>query len=141
MRSTLVSRTRRRLIAAGLAMALFATLPGAVSASGSQEPFTGSYQSIDFDGSNQLLAIGGPLGGPSAMFRRVSYVDDFGTVCGGARFFAEGLGVVDGNTISVLFEIYCGNAGNLIGKDFITFTVDPADGTLTDSYDVVWTRP
>ena len=141
MRLTIGSKMRRPLIIGGLTMAMLAALPAAAVAGGSQEPFTGSWRSIDFDGSNQHLALGGPQGGENSVYRRVVYVDDFGTVCGGARFFAEGVGVIDGSTISVDFEIYCGNAGNLIGGDFITFTFDGATGTLTDSYDVVWTRP
>ena len=141
MRCTLGSKVRRPLVVGVLAMTMLAAVPAAASTGGSQEPFTGSYRSIDFDGSNQLLALGGPQGGQDSIFRRVVYTDDFGTVCGGARFFGEGVGVIDGSTISVAFEIYCGNAGNLIGEDFITFTFDGATGTLTDSYDVVWTRP
>ena len=48
---------------------------------------------------------------------------------------------MDGNTILVVFEIYCGNAGGLIGEDVVEFTYDPATRTLTDSYGVVWNRP
>ena len=141
MRYPFGTQMRRTFIAGGLTLSFLAAAPIAALASEPQEPFTGSYRSVDFDGSNQLLAIGGPLGGESSTFRRVIYLDDFGTVCGGARFFAEGVGVIDGPTMSVVFEIYCGSAGNLIGEDFITFDYDGATGTLADSYDIVWTRP
>ena len=115
---------RRPFIIGALTMTMLAAVPVAASAGGSQEPFTGSYRSIDFDGSNQLLALGGPQRGqeldlPSGRLRR-----RLRHRCGGARFFAEGVGVIEGSTISVAFEIYCGNAGNLIGEDFITFTFD-----------------
>jgi hypothetical protein len=110
------------------------------------DPFLGSYRAIDFDGSEEFLAFGGPdaSGGPSNV-RRVILRDDNATIaCGGGKFFAEGIGFVDGNEIFVVFELYCGNSGNLIGEDVVTFTADPAAGTLTDQWvgvEVVWTRP
>jgi hypothetical protein len=133
----------RRGFLVGLTMALLAAVPGAALAAKPDDPFRGSYQSIDFDGSNQLLAFGGPdaPSGPSNV-RRVIYLDDNATLaCGGGRFFAEGVGFVDGDSIVVFFEVYCGNAGTFIGDDVIVFTADPAAGTLSDTYDVVWTRP
>ena len=71
--------------------------------------------------------------------------DDSATLaCDGGRFFAEGIGFIDGNTMITVFELYCGNAGTLIGEDRIDFTFDPETGTLTDEaagVEVVWSRP
>jgi hypothetical protein len=135
-------------MAAVLTMAvLVATSPAAALAAG-PDPFTGSYRAIDtsFDNSNMLLAFGGPDQPPTAGpgpegIRRVVWIDDAGTVCGGDRFFAEGIGFIDGDTILVIIEVYCGNAGNLIGEDVVEFTADASAGKLTDSYGVVWSRP
>ena len=62
MRFSFGSKMRRPFIIGALTMTMLAAVPVAASAGGSQEPFTGSWRSIDFDGSNQLLALGGPRG-------------------------------------------------------------------------------
>jgi len=136
---------RKGLPGAVIAVTLVATTYAVVLAAKPSDPFVGSYRAIDtpFGNSNMLLALGGPdaSGGPSGI-RRVVWLDDVATsACDGDRFLAEGVGIVDSNTISVTFEVYCGNAGNLIGEDVVEFTHDPAAGTLTDSYGVVWSRP
>ena len=128
----------RRALIVGLTITMLAAGPGAALAAGPSDPFVGSYRAVDtaFDNSNMLLAFGGPSG-----IRRVIWLDDRGTVCGGERFFAEGVGFTDGNTIFVVFELYCGSSGNLIGEDVLELTADPTTGTLTDSYGIVWARP
>ncbi|HET6744802.1 MAG TPA: hypothetical protein VFH90_03025 [Candidatus Limnocylindria bacterium] len=137
--------SRHRLIGPILTMTLLTAMPVVALAANNSDPFVGSYRAIDtsFDNSNMQLAFGGPdsPGGPSNI-RRVVWLDEVATVaCDGGRFFAEGVGIVDGNTILVVFEVYCGSAGNLIGEDTVEFTFVPASGTLLDSYDIVWNRP
>jgi len=145
MRQYLNRATRLGLIAGILTISLL-VVASAVTARGNSSPFRGSYRGVDtpFDNSNMLLAFGGPDssgGGPSDI-RRVIWKDEVATAsCYGDPFFAEGVGFMDGNTILVVFEIYCGNAAGLIGQDVVEFTYDPATGTLTDSYGVVWSRP
>ena len=146
MRQYLNRASRLGLIAAIVTVSLI-TAASAAMAAGNGGPFVGSYRGIDtpFDNSNMLLAFGGPDAsgsqGPSDI-RRVIWLDEVATdACDGDRFFGEGVGFVDGNTILVVFEIYCGNADGLIGEDVVEFTYDPATRTLTDSYGVVWNRP
>jgi hypothetical protein len=148
MQTISMGRIRRGLIVASLSMTVLVAMPAAALAAGPSDPFIGSYRAIDtsFDGSNMLLSFGGADQHPNSPpgpegIRRVIWLDDFATVCGGGRFFAEGVGFVDGDTTLVFFEIYCGNGGTLIGEDVVAFTFDPADGTLTDTYDTVWSRP
>ena len=133
----------RGMIIIALTMSMLAAVPAAALAHGPDDPFHGSYRGIDtaFDDSSMLIAFGGPDAprGPSDI-RRVVWLDDLGVFCEGDRLFAEGVGYVDGNTILVVIEYYCGNAGNLAGEDVVEFTSDPA-GTLTDSYGNVWSRP
>ena len=133
---------RRLVIVIAFTMTVLTATPAAALAAKPFDPFVGSYRSIDFDGSNQLLALGGPDAGWLANVRAVIYHDDAATVaCGGRRAFAEGFGVVDGNTIVAFLEVYCDNVGNKVADEVITFTADPATTTLTDSYGVVWSRP
>jgi hypothetical protein len=135
----------RAAIVLSLAMtAVFAGPVGALAVS--SDPFLGAYRAVDtaFDDSNMRLTFGGPDGNPDfpGGVRRVIWHDDNATVaCEGGAFFGEGIGFVDGNTILVVFELYCGNAGNLIGEDVVEWTADAATGTLTDSFGNVWTRP
>lgn len=138
---TIKKLVHRRLIVSGLAITVLAAAPAAVLAAKPFDPFIGSYRSIDLDGSNQLLALGGPDAGQLSNVRAVIYLDDEATVCGGSRSFADGFGVVNGNTLVAFLEVYCGNARNKIGEDVITFTAKPETGTLTDSYSVIWSRP
>jgi hypothetical protein len=145
VRQNLNRATRLGLLAGILTISLL-VVASAAMASGSANPFRGSYRGIDtpFDNSNMLLTFGGPDAssdnGPSDI-RRVIWLDEAATSCDGDRFFAEGVGFVEGDTILVVFEIYCGNAAGLIGQDVVEFTYEPATGTLTDSYGVVWNRP
>lgn len=136
---------RRAGVIVGLTMAFAGAAPVATSAKAPPDPFLGSYRGIDsaFDDSNMILVFGGPDApkGPRDV-RRVVLLDDLEIfACGGDDFFAEGIGFVDGNTILVIFETYCGNAGNLLGMDEVTFVYDSSTGRLTDSYTNEWWRP
>jgi hypothetical protein len=144
MRWNLKWLTRRGVITM-LAAGALATVPFIALAARQSDPFVGSYAAVDtaFDNSNMLLAFGGPdsTGGPSEV-RRVVWLDDVAaSACDGDRFFAEGVGSVSGNAILVVFEVYCGSAGNLIGEDTVEFVFDPSSGTMTDSYGITWSRP
>jgi hypothetical protein len=135
-----------RLIVAALSFAAVALAPAAATAGTPPDPFLGSWRAVDFDGSDESLSIGGPdsPNGPSNV-RRVVLRDDSATLaCGGGRFFGEGIGFIDGTTMISILELYCENAGTLIGEDRIDFTFHPETGTLTDEaagVEVVWSRP
>ena len=131
---TLTGR-RRAAVVIGILVAVVAAVPTAAIAGQPPDPFLGSWRSVDFDGSNQLITFGGP-----GEIRRVVYLDDMGTICDGEQFFAEGIGFVDGNSIITFLEQYCGGAGAPFGELALEFTYDPAAGTLTDGFDIVWTR-
>jgi hypothetical protein len=129
--------TRRRAgIAVGLVVLALSVIPAAAVAGSPNDPFTGSYRSVDFDGSNQLISFGGPR-----EIRRVVYVDDMGTICDGERFFAEGVGMVEGDSIVTFLEQYCGSAGKPFGELVLEFEFDASTGTLTDDFGIVWSRP
>lgn len=131
----------RRLLIVGVAAAIVGAMPAAVAAGNPPDPFSGSYRSIDADGSNQLVSFGGPMSGQYASYRAVLYLDDSATICGGDRAIAKGVGAIDGNSIGVAFEVSCRSVANHVGDDFIIFTFDPSAGTLTDKYGIVWRRP
>ena len=134
---------RRRLrvvVLVGVAAIVFAIPPTSL-AGAPPDPFAGSYRSIDFDGSSQSIAFGGPVSGPNGGYRAVVYQDDVGTVCGGDRAFARGIGSVDGDTLWSFVEVSCGNVANVIGVDVVGYTVGSAPGTLVDTYGNTWSRP
>ena len=128
--------TGRNAVAIGLLAMILVAMPAAATAGQPSDPFIGSWRSVDFDGSNQLISFGGP-----SEVRRVVYLDDMGTICDSERFFAEGIGLVAGDTILTVLEQYCGNASVPFDELVLEFTFDAQTGTLTDGFDIVWSRP
>jgi hypothetical protein len=116
-----------------LACAVVALAVSSVAAKPS-DPFHGKWSSIDTDGSNQILAIGG-----SGTLRNAILRDDFASVCGGGVAVVRGIGNVSGKTMSGTFMPRCAN-GTPVSETFIGWTYDPATDTLTDSFGVVWSR-
>jgi hypothetical protein len=98
------------------------------------DPFKGKWQSVDTDGSNQVLALGG--GGAT---RNVTLRDDFASVCGGGVAIVRGTGTVAGDSLSGTFAVRCAN-GTAVPDAAITWEYDSVADTLTDSFGVVWTR-
>ncbi len=121
-------------IIVGLVVGLITVLPLAGTSEGSvhgKNPFIGAWESTDFDGSHQRIAIGG---GP-ANHHHLAYFDDDATACGGGQAIALGVGE------SVENQLW---AGGLLMRCLQTHTVDtvtPAmfiynadDDTLTQAY-------
>ena len=117
---------------------LFATVALALAASqvvaAPPDPFSGKWSSIDTDGSNQILALGG-----SGATRRATLRDDYASVCGGGVAIVRGIGLVAGDTMSGSFIPRCAN-GTPALETFISWDYDSATNTLTDSFGVVWSR-
>jgi hypothetical protein len=125
-----------RLATLGL-LALMVTAISAPTASAATSPFTGSWTSIDTDGSIQYLTFTGGT--------RVhgTYVDLGGSICvnNGSPtnvFQANLQGMVDGNVAEGDFVFaHCGPVFFDVGGFFIEY--DPATDTLFDG-SITWTR-
>ncbi len=135
-------RTRMRLVLAAALLAGMLAIPAATAAA-PPSPFTGSWTSVDVDGSNQRLSIGG---GPSP---RVLLYDDGATVCGldgaGDPIYAaraSGRATVGGTTLTVDIDLYCLASPTYFLDTFagLTFDHDAGTDTLTDFSGVVWSR-
>ena len=98
------------------------------------DPFTGHWQSIDTDGSNQVMALGG-----AGTTRKATMRDDFASVCGGGVAIVRGIGTVAGDTMSGTFVVRCAN-GTPVPDTFLSWEYDSASNTLTDNFGVVWSR-
>jgi hypothetical protein len=119
------------LAAAGLVM-----LAPAVTAAGSV--FTGTWVSIDTDGSTQALAIG------QGTTPAVTYQDFYASSCAGdgapsTHFVATGRGTIDSFTLWVEFRN--GGCGRqTIGPFGLGFAYDNSYDTLIDDFGVTWYR-
>ncbi len=131
-----------RLISIVVLVVGMLSVPLAVTAA-PPSPFTGSWTSVDVDGSNQRLTIGG---GPAP---RVLLRDDGATVCGlddeGEPEFAaraSGRAAIAGTTLTVDFDLYCLASPTYFLDTFpgITYDYDAGTDTLTDNIGVVWSR-
>lgn len=122
----------------GIPAVLGILLVGGNAQAANDSPFLGTWESVDHDGSNQLLAISGGGSGHFAM----SLYDDAATVaCGGAPARVSGTGAADGNDLSMTAAITCLPGGNFVrGRIEISFEYDPSTDTLTDFSGVVWER-
>ena len=115
------------------------------SARAISDPFVGKWNSIDTDGSYQILTIGGGSGN--------SYhvrVYDFGaSTCGidpetGEILYTasiEGVLSLSNGILSGTLPLYCQTAPPTFDSDaFLQFTYDPATDTLVDNFGVVWSH-
>jgi hypothetical protein len=116
-----------------VALALSAAVAGTTFAAPS-DPFKGKWQSVDTDGSNQLLALGG-----AGSTRQVTLHDDFASACGGGVAVVRGIGTVAGDSLSGTFAVRCAN-GTAVPDTPVTWEYDSETDTLTDSFGVVWSR-
>lgn len=126
-------RVRRLCIIVG---ALFTV--ACASASASPPGFLGAWTSTDpVDGSTQRLGIGG---GPGAS-AHVQLFDNVASSCGEPYGSATGSGVgtIARDTLTVTLKVTCHN-GNFVEPTPVKYTLNP-DGTLTDSFEAVWSRP
>jgi Flp pilus assembly pilin Flp len=126
------------LVASGLIVAALSV--GVVSpASADQGGLSGTWTSIDNDGSHQTLEIrGSGRGGTYAM----KLFDESATAaCGGRPAQLAGPGSVSGNDLLVTGALVCLAGGNpLTGRITVAFTYSPGADTLADEFGVVWHR-
>jgi hypothetical protein len=128
----------RRIILGIAVLTLALALPAGALAAAPTSPFTGSWVSIDTDGSDQTLVV-------SAGNRpSVTYQDFYASGCenhGGpaTHWVGAGKGTVEGDVLYVSFQKSgCGNT--LMGGYEDEYTYDAWADTLTDSFGIVWTR-
>jgi hypothetical protein len=115
------------------ALAVLTLAAGSVLAA-PPDPFSGKWESIDTDGSNQILALGG-----AGTTRMATLRDDYASVCGGGVAIVRGIGIVAGDTMGGTFIPRCAN-GTPASEVFISWEYDSATNTLTDTFGVVWSR-
>ena len=130
----------RRFLHVSTMMAVAATLlvltaPMATA----QDVFTGTWTSIDTDGSNQTIVI---YGTGQRGRHAITYFDDAATsACGGAPARLQGSGVVEGDTLFWSSPIICPGTGKgpVIGRVDLFLTHDETTDTLFDG-SVDWHR-
>jgi len=120
-------------IAAGVVLAM---LPATAWAS--PGALAGTWTSVDGDGSLQTLEITGS--GETAY--SMVYVDESATgACNGAPARVSGPGFVDGDVVVMFGTLVCLPGGNVFrSRITLEYEYDPATGTLSDSFGVVWHR-
>lgn len=124
------------IAAAVLAFVVTALVPPASARAGT---LTGTWTSVDLDGSNQTMRITGAGNPVYSVFLR----DDFTTgACGGPPAKLVGHGVSDGHEFFGRGTLVCLHRGNPIPGVRVPFSFeyDAAADTLTDGGGVVWER-
>ena len=120
-----------------LVLALLAAMsPSATAAQ--DDLFSGTWTSVDLDGSNQQLDIRGPgLGGYSMMLR-----DDSATsACGGSPARVQGSGDAHQTSLVMTGVLTCLPGGNpLRHRIALGFVYSAETDTLTDDSGVTWYR-
>lgn len=114
------------LISLILAILLVFSLVSVVSA-GSKSPFKGSWKTTDHDNSHLQLNIAGGGGGNY----RLSWRDDYWTICDGGPGIGRGMGTIDSsdpNMLHATLYFYCG--GTLVVTISTTFTYYPATAMM-----------
>ena len=126
-------------------LAIICSLLGAVVVIGTAPPVaartgtvSGTWTSIDNDGSSQELIVRGSGQGKYAMF----LVDDSATnACDGNPAMFVGTSVPDGNTLLMTGSLTCLPGGNVVRHRItIEFEYSPGTDTLTDETGVTWYR-
>ena len=119
-------------------LAAVASVGAAGDAVAAQGTLSGTWTSIDNDGSSQVLTISGSGRGAYAMF----LFDDSATgACDGGPANVVGSGVADGNTLLMYGTLTCVPGGNpLRGRLSFEFVYSPGADTLTDETRVIWHR-
>jgi len=130
----------RRIVQAAIGCAAIgaACLVPASAATAKAGALSGTWTSIDNDGSSQTLDITGSGQGSYAMF----LTDDSATsACGGALAKLVGSGTSDGDLLQMSGALVCLPGGNVLrGRVGILFVYAPATDTLTDETGVTWHR-
>ncbi len=137
---------RGRTVGTVLAVAVVLLLAAALPATGaSGNPFVGSWENMDVDGSHQRMSIGG---GPG----HFHYRDDGATACVPAFGFVpatlRGVGEFDLDsdppTFAFTADVYCHVRGpggrQLLFEVSLTFSYDASTDTLSDLVGGCWWR-
>lgn len=104
-----------------------------------RNPFVGSWQSTDIDGSYQILTVGGGPG--DSHF--VRYYDFGASICQDMEYAASGSATLteSGDVLVGEMPIYCQyTPPEFWGNAEFNFTYHAATDTLTDDIGVTWTR-
>ena len=131
----------RKLTSLAAALAMAMTLVSTASAAAT--PFTGSWESIDTDGSYQLMTISGasPTGRT-----RMALFDSFGSVCVNVGATSTSFhGLADATTTGNVLEfswrhVGCGDIEAFFELGGGTLVYDAASDTMADSFGITWTR-
>jgi len=130
---------RRFVLAVTCSVMLALVSSGAVSpASAQQGVLSGTWTSVDIDGSSQQLRISGSGQG---RYGTVLFDDSASQACGGAPARFVGSGSADGTTLQMTGTVVCLPGGNVLGSRItLSFVYSPTTDTLTDESGVVWYR-
>jgi hypothetical protein len=124
----------KRLVLVLAILVLLVAPSGAAAARG----FTGSWESIDTDGSWQQFLING---GPDVYEARM--VDHYARTCGvglGRPMKAVFTMTAEGNTLTGMAALYCMKPRELWTNAQLTMVYDPATDTMTDQFGMIWHR-
>jgi hypothetical protein len=121
-----------------IATLMVLSLVSVVSA-GSKSPFKGPWEATDHDNSNLQLNIAGGGGGNY----RLSWRDDYWTICDGGPGIGRGMGTIDNsdpNKLDATLYFYCG--GTLEETVSTTFTYHPATDMMDSDVGgfLTWSR-
>lgn len=121
------------LAAVALAAGAFLA-PGAGAAPSS--PFTGTWESIDTDGSHQTLRVSGSEQGAFALV----YLDHEASLCGGDPARYGGAGRADGDSLAGRVLVVCTPGGNALGHIGVELWYLEGTDQLADGFGVIWDR-
>jgi hypothetical protein len=131
------------IVAVGVAALIWTWGPeGPVPADRPADPFVGTWESVDLDGSSQRMTIRGPEEG----IYQIEVVDDMSTACGGTPATASGTGTLAAGTRMTISQTYTCEDGTVLREvegirlEDWSLVYDPATDTLADPTDVVWHR-
>lgn len=129
---------RARIAIALSAVVTVASAVLAPTASAASGPLSGTWTSVDTDGSNQTLDIRGS----GVHVYSMSYIDDAATsACSGDPAQIIGPGHPDGDSLTMVGSLTCLPGGNFIrSRIVIGFVYDGSADTLTDDFGIVWHR-
>ncbi len=129
---------RRVLLAVTCAVILTTLSLGVASpASAKQGALSGTWTSIDTDGSSQQLDI---MGSGTRTYAMVLF-DESATICGGSPAMVVGPGSVDGDGVQMSATVTCLPGGNPVrGRITLGFVYSPGTDSLTDETGVIWHR-
>lgn len=104
-----------RLAGVVLLMIVLTLTAVAVVSAAPPDPFHGAWYATDTDDSNLQVIFGGGHGD-----RRITWTDDYWSICDGGPGIGRGSGEVDGDTLHAEIDVYCGGTYQLtLVTDFV----------------------